>query len=270
MTIKYSLREPMAPGNTLMEKFQTLKELGFSGIEITNSSTADFADEIKAASDATGIVPNICSSRGSKGLLDARPQERNAAVKSINDALTLCTEVGGVGVIFPPLIGIKMGGGQRIPDLSPLYSTSTLEKDLLIEILKQDIAPHAEACGSRLIIEPLNRYEQWWPCTVAQGVEICEAVGSPSIATMADLFHMSIEEADLAEAIHAGGKHIANVHLADSNRILPGYGHTDFGPLLKALSDIGYEYYCGFECSIPPGDARAELRKSIDYLNSHL
>ena len=41
---------------------------------------------------------------------------------------------------------------------------------------------------------------------------------------------MSIEEADLAEAIRAGGKHIANVHLADSNRILPGYGHTDFGP----------------------------------------
>ena len=139
-----------------MEKFQTLKELGFSGIEITNSSTADFADEIKAASDATGIVPNICSSRGGKGLLDARPQERSAAVKSINDALTLCAEVGGVGVIFPPLIGIKMGGGQRIPDLSPLYSTSTLEKDLLTEILKQDIAPHAEACGSRLIIEPLK------------------------------------------------------------------------------------------------------------------
>ena len=59
MTIKYSLREPMAPGNTLMEKFQTLKELGFAGIEITDSSTADFADEIKAATDATGIVPNI-------------------------------------------------------------------------------------------------------------------------------------------------------------------------------------------------------------------
>ena len=119
MTINYSLREPMAPGNTLMEKFQTLKELGFSGIEITNSSTSDFADEIKAASDATGIVPNIFSARGGNRLLDARPQERNIAVKSINDALTLCTEVGGVGVIFPPLIGIKMGGGERIPDLSP-------------------------------------------------------------------------------------------------------------------------------------------------------
>ena len=253
-----------------MEKFQTLAELGFSGIELTDSSTANFADEIRAAADATGIVPNICSARSGNRLLDARPHERRTAVQSINDALTLCAEVGGVGVVFPPLIGIKMGGGERIPDLSPLHSASDLEKDLLIEILKRDIIPHAEACGSRLVIEPLNRYEQWWPCTVAQGVEICEAVGSPSIATMADLFHMNIEEANLAEAIRAGGKHIANVHLADSNRILPGYGHTDFGPALNALSDIGYEHYCGFECRIPPGDAKAELLKSMAYLNSQL
>ena len=81
MTIKYSLREPMAPGNTLMEKFQTLKELGFAGIEITDSSTSDFADEIKAATDATGIVPNICSARGGNRLLDARPHERLTAVR---------------------------------------------------------------------------------------------------------------------------------------------------------------------------------------------
>ena len=270
MILKYSIREQMAPGETLMEKFQTLAELGFSGIELTNSSTADFADEIKAATAETGIVPNICSARGGNHLLDARASERRTAIQSIQDALTLCAEVGGVGVVFPPLIGIKMGGGERIPDLSPLHSTSALEKDLLIEILKREIAPHAEACGACLIIEPLNRYEQWWPCTVAQGVEICDAVGSPSVATMADLFHMNIEEADLAEAIRAGGKHIANVHLADSNRILPGYGHTDFGPALRALSDIGYEHYCGFECRIPSADAKAELRKSMDYLNSQL
>ena len=270
MTINYSLREPMAPGNSLMEKFQALKELGFSGIELTNSSTSEFLDEIKAASDATGIVPNVCSARGGNRLLDARPEERRIAIQSIKDALTLCGQVGGVGVVFPPLIGIKLGGGQRIPDLSPLHTTSTLEKDLLIEILKQDIAAHAEACGCNLIIEPLNRYEQWWPCKVAHGVEICEAVDSPGITTMADLFHMNIEDADLAEAIRSGGKHIANVHLADSNRILPGYGHTDFGPALKALAEIGYKHYCGFECSIPPGDPKEELRKSMEYLNSQL
>ncbi|MCZ6634446.1 MAG: sugar phosphate isomerase/epimerase [bacterium] len=271
MAIKYSLREPMAPGDTLLEKFRNLAELGFSGIEMTNSSTREYAEEIRKAVDETGITPNIFSSRGGMGLLDARKEERQEAIQSIKDALTLCGELGGVGVIFPPLIGIKMRDhAQRIPDLSPLYNTARLEKELLNAILKDEIAPHAEKCGCSIIIEPLNRYEQWWPCTVAHGVEICEAANSPGVTTMADLFHMSIEESDLAGAIHTGGKHIANVHLADSNRVLPGYGMTDFGPPLKALEEIGYPHYCGFECRIPSRDAKAELKKSMDYLNSQL
>ena len=51
-------------------------------------------------------------------------------------------------------------------------------------------------------------------------------------------------------------------------RVLPGYGHTDFRPALQALDDIGYVYFSGFECAIPPGnDPKVELRKSMDYLN---
>ena len=45
---------------------------------------------------------------------------------------------------------------------------------------------------------------------------------------LADLFHMNIEEANLAEAIRAAGSHIGHVHFADSNRRAAGMGHTDF------------------------------------------
>lgn len=271
MPLKYSIRENMVPGNTLLEKFRNLAEVGIQGIEITASSTREHAHDIRRAAEETGVTPNIFSTRGTMGLLDARSEERRAAAKALKDALSLCGDLGGVGVIFPPLIAIKMQGGQRIPDLSPLVSTAKLERDLLVEILKQDIAPHAEGCGCSVIIEPLNRYEQWWPCTVADGVAICEAVGSPGVTTMADFFHMSIEEPDLAEAVRAGGKWLANVHLADSNRVLPGCGHTDFKPALKALEAIGYAHFCGFECGIPKGsDPKAELKKSMDYLNGML
>ena len=270
MAIKYSIREPMAPGKTLEEKFTSLAEIGISGIEITASSSAEYADEISRASEKTGVQPNIFSAK-EMGLLDARREIRAKSVKSLNDTLTLCGQLGGIGVIFPPLIDIKMRGGVRIPDLSPAHTTPELEATLLTQILKSEIAPHAEKCGCSLIIEPLNRYEQWWPCTVAHGVEICEAVGSPGITTMADLFHMNIEDADLAESIRQGARHIANVHLADSNRILPGYGHTNFGPPLKALEEIGYDKYCGFECRIPAGTSPAEeLKKSIAYLDGQL
>jgi len=261
----------MAPGTTLMEKFQALAEIGIAGIEITASSTLAHVDEINEASRATGVVPNIVSTTGGMGILDARPGERRNAIDAIRTALTICGEVGGVGVVYPPLIGIRMGGGQRIPDLSPHASTHQLESDLLVAILKDEIAPHAEACGCSLIIEPLNRYEQWWPCKVSHGVDICEAAGSPGITTMADLFHMNIEDADLSEAIRTGGKHLANVHLADSNRVLPGFGHTDFGPPLRALLEMEYEHYCGFECGFPAGSDHAEsLKTSINYLESQL
>ena len=270
MKIKYSIREPMAPGNTILEKFQNLASLGFSGIEITMSSEEAFAEEIAKAAAETGICPNIFSAKD-LGLLDARPEERERSIASLKEALTLCGQLGGIGVIFPPLIDIKMRGGKRIPDLSPVYRTADLEASLLTAILKEEIAPHAEKCGCSLILEPLNRYEQWWPCTIADGLVICESVGSPGIKTMADLFHMNIEESDMPEAIRAGGSHIANVHLADSNRVLPGYGHTDFTLPLRALADIGYDDYCGFECSIPPErDPSEELRKSMQYLSEKL
>lgn len=271
MKIRYSIREPMAPGETLIEKFRKLAEIGISGIEITTSSSPEHADEIQKASEETGVIPNIFSSRDGIGLLDARYSERQLAIRSIKEALSLCGDLGGIGVIFPPLIGIKMGGGKRIPNLSPLASTEELEKNLLTQILKNEIAPHAERHNCSIIIEPLNRYEQWWPCTLADGVKICETVNSPGVTTMADFFHMNIEEHNMAKAIQTGSSHIANVHLADSNRILPGYGHTDFTFPLKALGEIGYDQFCGFECRIPPGSPpEKELKKSMEYLNNLL
>jgi sugar phosphate isomerase/epimerase len=269
MPLKYSIRENMAPGNSILEKFHNLAEIGIEGIEITASSSVEHADEIRKASEETGVTPNIFSIRGTMGLLDARLAERRQAAQDLKDALTLCGDLGGVGVIFPPLIAIKLQNGHRIPDLSPFATTAQLESSLLTDILKQDIAPHAETCGCSVIIEPLNRYEQWWPCTLADGLQICNAVNRPGVTLMADFFHMSIEESDMAQAIRSCGELITNVHLADSNRILPGYGHTDFRPALQALEDIGYRHYSGFECAIPPGsDPKAELKKSMDYLNS--
>ena len=263
--MKFSVRESMAPGKTLREKFNSLVELGFKGIEVTSSSKREHLEEIQKAAQATGICPNILSSQH-LGILDARRAERNEAMKAIKEAMDLCGELGGVGVILPPLIAVTMQGRPRIPDLSPLFSTQHLEKQLLIELLKE-LGEHGERVKASVVIEALNRYEQWWPCTLQEATEICEAVQSPGVVTMADFFHMNIEDADMAGSIRHAGKWIKNVHLADSNRWLPGYGHTDFAPGLKALKEVGYDLYYGFECRVT-GDPMAELKKSADYIRS--
>jgi sugar phosphate isomerase/epimerase len=262
--MKFSIREEMAPGSSVTERFENLARMGFAAGEINLSCRRENVEEIKAASKATGLVPNIMQSR-ELAILDARAPQRQATIEAVKEALTLCAEVGGVGTVMVPLLGNQM----RVPDLSPLHTQAELEFELLVTILREQLAPHAEKCGTSVIIEPLNRYEQAWPCTLAQGVDICEAVNSPKVAIMADFFHMAIEEADIAASIRKAGKWIRYVHLADSQRLLPGYGHTQFGEALRAFQEIGYDGFMGFECGIP-GDPFMELPKAMRYLEAQL
>ena len=266
--LKFSIRENMLPAQSLAEKFRDAKQMGLNGIEITDSSWPEYLDDIRKVSQATGICPNIISHRAGGCFLDADRAERERAVNGLKQSLQMCGELGGVGVIIVPLLPVRMQGRPRIPDLSPWKTTPEIEQELFVEILR-GVAPFAANVGANVIIEPLNRYEQFWPNRVEQGVQICEAVGSPNVGTMADFFHMNIEDADFAAAIRTGGKWLRNIHLADSQRLLPGYGHTEFGPGLKAIQDIGYDYYCGFECGLL-GDPFVEVPKSIEYIRNQL
>jgi sugar phosphate isomerase/epimerase len=121
--------------------------------------------------------------------------------------------------------------------------------------------------GTLVLLEPLNRYEDHMLNRVEQAVELCEAVGRPSIKVMGDLFHMNIEEDDLGESIRQADGYIAHLHLADSNRLQPGAGHTDFAGAFAALRGIGLDGYMAMECGIR-GDAEKVLPEVVERLRS--
>jgi len=146
-----------------------------------------------------------------------------------------------------------------------VISRDEAERQMVIALYKQ-IAKRGEELGTAIIVEPLNRYEQWWPCTLRHGVDICEQVGSPACRMMADLFHMHIEETDMPGSIReAGTEYIYNVHLADSTRRLPGTAFTDFKSCFRALKEIGYDKFCGLECAVD-GDPMTALAENAKYL----
>jgi len=262
--MKLALREGMVPGESIGAKFENARKLGYDGIEITTSSTREALPEIKAAQEATGVRAVLFSAHGG-ALADARREEREKAIQAHCLALELAAEVGGVGVISPPLITMKMQPDRpRIPDLWPLATREELERQLLVKQY-QRLAAYAGEVGAYIIIEPLNRYEQWWPCTLAQAVELCQQVNHPHCRMMADFFHMNIEEADIPAAIRAAAGWILHVHVADNHRQTPGRGSLDLRPGFRALKDIGYEGFFGVECSVP-GDKMEELRRTADYL----
>src|SRR5690606_23927539 len=110
---------------------------------------------------------------------------------------------------------------------------------LLAEAL-EELGTHAKQYGLPLLYEPLNRYETNLFNTLAGGVSLLGSLSTDNVKLLADLFHMNIEEANLADSIRTAADHIGHVHFVDSNRQAAGFGHLDFAPIISALKHMGY------------------------------
>jgi sugar phosphate isomerase/epimerase len=126
-----------------------------------------------------------------------------------------------------------------------------------------DLGAHAAQYKVPLLYEPLNRYETNLTNTVAEGVALLESRGIGNVALLADLFHMNIEEVDIAASLRAGGNHIGHVHFVDSNRRPVGCGHLDISPIALALQAIRYDGYLSAE-ALPYPDPDIAAQRTID------
>jgi sugar phosphate isomerase/epimerase len=241
--VKLAVREGMIPGTNLEERIAVVDRLGFDGIELHSPETMRrSAEELVATFDEQRVRPTTID--GVRKLLDPDPVERAASLTLLRERLDLCARLDAVAVLVVPIFGRAL-----LPDLSPLRSAVELERDLFLAQLK-DVADHAERTGARIAVEPLNRYETHFINTLDQGAELCRRVNRPGIRIMADFFHMSIEEADIAISIRQSAPYIQYVHVADSNRKQPGRGHLDFRSGFRALKNAGYDGYLGVECGL--------------------
>ena len=97
------------------------------------------------------------------------------------------------------------------------------------------------------------------------GVRLLGSLATDNVKLLVDLFHMNIEEADVAAAIRAGANAIGHVHFVDSNRRPAGCGHTDFAPIAAALRDIQYNGYLSAEALPYPDPVAAASRTMQTY-----
>lgn len=150
--------------------------------------------------------------------------------------------------------------------------SAELSKDDALALLRaalNTLGAHAARHNTPLIYEPLNRYETNLICTVAAGVDLLQSLATNNVKLLADLFHMNIEEVNLADAIRAGAGHIGHVHFVDSNRRPAGCGHMDFAPIATALKQTGYDRYASAE-AFPYPDPDAAAAQTIKAFNEHL
>ncbi len=268
MELKLSAREYMARGDSYEEKMAYMVDLGYDAIELTGRpDILEVTDQIAQASRNTGCAVSTICSGGRGALMAAEADQRALAMQDLKAFLTAAGQLGAVGVIYAPLIAVKMNPDQysRLPDLSPLYDQQQLEMELLVAVAAE-LAEHAAERGVCVLWEPLNRYEQWWFNRLENGAELCDRVGSEGCRIMADFFHMSIEEDTIPGALEQyAADYVSHIHLADSNRATPGHGHTDFGAAFTVLEQMGWEGYMALECSTR-GDHEQDLRRAARLL----
>jgi len=161
----------------------------------------------------------------------------------------------------PAILGSMQG---RVDD--PAGRTQVL--GWLSEAL-EELGEAAAEAGVPFFYEPLNRYETNLFNRQEDAAEFLRTLKTRNVRLLCDLFHMAIEEADLAASLRACGALVGHVHFADSNRRAIGLGHTDAGPIVAALREVGYQGYLSAEI-LPLPDAEIAASTTMAAFRKHV
>lgn len=263
--LKIGIQAPLLPGATLDERFAAAARLGFDGVELTVSADADLDAlqlEVVAASTASGLpVAAICTSGGHDPLRDdADEQVRRFAL--LAGVVALADALGATGVISVPH---RPPGRFGAPEERARFVTELTERAVDAYGAWAAALPKGSAA---VFLEPLNRYESSFLNRVGQAVDIAQRIDHRRVLALADLFHMNIEETDMAAPIADAGSLLGHVHVADNNRLEPGAGCLDLVPSFAALAEIEYDGFVSLECGLSAtGDERERvLAATVAYL----
>ena len=236
-------------------------KLGFDAVEIfPPSADAISLDELQALLGETGLA--VAAVGTGAGWLRHGLTLANADVAIRERARGFVEEIIDFAAQFraPVIVGSMQGRWDA--QSSKAVTIARLRHEL------GALGAYAQSMGTSLLYEPLNRYETNIANTCAEGVELID--GLNGVKLLADLFHMSIEEVDLVDAIRQAGAAIGHVHFADSNRRAAGMGHTEFWPIVESLRTSGYSGYLSAEVLPLPNTQDAAVQAIKGFHESKL
>ena len=223
----------------------TAAKIGYDAVEITAAlhtpvdTTPQRRREVKGYLRDAGIA---CSGLhyifdGTLRLLSQDAEMMRKSVDYLNKVVDLAADFEAPTVI--------VGSGGITRNFEPGWDRP--RSIACMQEVLHTVGDHAEEKGVILAVEAINRYETQFLNTMQEASEFVLQIDHPNVRTMADTYHMNIEEKDPAESVRKYGYLLQNLHLADSNRMAPGDGHFDFKSVVQALKDIGYSKVCSYE-----------------------
>ncbi len=257
--LRFSSQLGIIPGDNDEQKLKNMKKMGFEAVELGGIGN-NVGDWKKKIEDAGLLVSTFCYGSHNGDLCSDVVEKRQPGIDDLKRQLEGNGKLGGTGVIYVP----AFNGQTKL--------TNQEIHKLLLEFLPE-VGKFAVECGTKVVLEPLSRWEAFFLRQVSDGARIamdCNKIaGCDGIGVMGDFYHMYNEEADDMGAFISGGKHLHHVHLANGpKRTLPGQEEHSFVQGFRGLKYIGYEKFVSFECGVRGDDREAEIRNSLDFLRS--
>ena len=261
VTLQYPTIFSSFPVEDYVKGLDWMRDSGLDGAELCISHYNGLdVGRVKAQLDERGLGCSTLSTGQARGLegLSLIGVSREVSEKT---RARLMQHVDAAAVLGSKVtIGLMRGIGS--------VQTMDADLDALAEAMKP-LVDYADKKGVVLLLEAINRYETALLNSAEADVEFIEnRLGAPDcVGVLWDLFHANIEDIGFERSVDRLGKRLQHIHLADSNRMFPGYGHMDIGRILKYVKDTGYSEYASFECFNQP-DLQTVLRETGPWVAS--
>jgi sugar phosphate isomerase/epimerase len=230
------------------------KKIGFDGVELFTAGADDVdAKLLRRLLDDNQINLSAVATGAGKILHNLTLTSPDKTVRA--KAIDFVKKIIDFGATFnaPAKIGSMQGNiGKNNRENALAVLTESLN----------ELGRFARQRNVELLFEPLSHLSTDVINTVADGIEIIKKAGADNIKLLADLYHMDIEEPDIAESIKQAGEFIGYVDFVDSDRKPAGMGHIDLKSAVDALKHIGYKGYLSAE-AMPWPDSQTAAEQTM-------
>ncbi|MFP3089232.1 TIM barrel protein [Treponema sp. TIM-1] len=239
--------DAVLPGADIGKKLRDIKGLGGTAFEFWSWWDKDLA-EIKRGLGETGLnLAAMCT----KFISLTDPAQRGAYRAGLAESLKAADDLGCKLLISQ--VGNDTGQGEA------------RQRQSIIDGLGSCV-PLLEDHGVVLAIEPLNTkidHRGYYLWRSAEAFEIVDAVASPWIQVLYDIYHQQIMEGNIINTVRANIEKIGHFHAAG----IPGRGELFSGELhypaiFSAIDQAGYTGYMGLEY-FPVQDPLGELKRIL-------
>lgn len=229
--------------------------VGYEGLEIAPFTLGESPTQISAAErkrirdtaaehglDIVGLHWLLAGTNGLH-LTSPDPDVRAKTGQYLSQLAHLCADLGGNVMVF--------GSPQqrnRLPGISTEQANQFARETISIAI------PTLASRGVTLALEPLGPEEGDFLNTAEQAIRLCQQIDSPQVQLHLDVKAMATEAKPIPQIIHDSRDWLVHFHANDPNRQGPGMGDVDFGPIVRALRESGYDRWLSVEVfDLSPG-----------------